>query len=78
LRYGLGGPRNHVLDGDPDAAREYAIFGGKNLPDDTNMSCAKMAEPTKMPFSLWTWVGPRKLVLRGVHVGASWHIHRVK
>ena len=34
------------------------------------MSCAKMAEPTEMPFGIWTRVGPRKHVLHGVHISA--------
>ena len=34
------------------------------------MSCAKTAEPTEMPFGIWTRVGPRKHVLgRGAHWG---------
>ena len=31
----------------------------------TVVSCAKMAEPIKMPFGLWTWAGQRKHVLDG-------------
>ena len=30
--------------------------------------CAKMAEPIKMPFGLWTPVGPRKHVLNGAQI----------
>ena len=33
------------------------------------MSCAKTAEPIKMLFGMWTWVGPRKHVL---DEGAYW------
>jgi len=33
------------------------------------MSCAKTAEPFEvlvgLPYTIWTWVGPRKHVLRG-------------
>jgi len=29
----------------------------------TMVSHAKMAEPIKMSFGLWTWVGPRNYVL---------------
>jgi len=32
------------------------------------MSCAKIAQPTEMPFGLWTRVGPRKHVLNGVQI----------
>ena len=27
--------------------------------------CAKMAEPTEMPFWLWAWMGPRNHALDG-------------
>ena len=27
-----------------------------------------------MPFGLWTWVDPRKHVLDGGHIGASWRL----
>ena len=35
-----------------------------------------MAEPIKMPFGLWTRVGPSKHVLGidGVHTGTTWRI----
>jgi len=33
-----------------------------------------MAEPIEMPFGMWTWMGPRKHVLDGVHIGATWRI----
>ena len=60
------GSRNHVLDGGPDAPCEGTIFREKDgrlgMPDDTAVSCAKMAETIEMPFGLWTWVGPRKQV----------------
>jgi len=36
------------------------------------VSWAKMSEPIEMPFGLWTRVGPRKHVLHGVHIGATW------
>jgi len=38
------------------------------------VSCAKTAEPIKMSFQVWTRVGPRKHVLDGVHVVATWRI----
>jgi len=38
------------------------------------MSCAKAAEPIKMPFRMWTRVGPRKHVLDRVHFGATWRM----
>jgi len=42
------------------------------VPDDTAVSCAKMAEPIEMPFGLWTRVGMRMHVLDGVHTGDTW------
>jgi len=34
----------------------------------TIMSPAKMAEPIKMPFGMWTWMNPRNRVLDGVQI----------
>ena len=54
---------------------EGTIFKGKKYiagharPHST-VSCAKIAEPIKMPFGLWTQVGPRKHVLGGKYTGA--------
>jgi len=57
---------------------EGAVLRGDGQPTvkyrDTAVSCAKMAEPTKMLFGLWTWVGPSKHVLGGVHTGSIWQI----
>jgi len=36
------------------------------------MICAKTAEPIEMLFGMWTWVGPRKHVLDGGHIDATW------
>jgi len=33
-----------------------------------------MAKLIEMSFVLWTRVGPRKHVLDGMHIGASWQI----
>jgi len=38
------------------------------------VSCVKTAEPIKLPFGLWTPVGPRKHVLYGVHLGITWRM----
>ena len=46
----------------------------QSMPNDTAVSCAKMAEPIKIPFGLWTWVGRRMHVLHGEHSGATWRI----
>jgi len=36
---------------------------GKDMPNNTAVSCARMAELIEMPFGLWTLVGPRNHVL---------------
>jgi len=33
-----------------------------------------MAKPIEMPLGLWIWVGPRKHVIHGVRIGATWRI----
>jgi len=43
-------------------------FWGKVMPDDTAVSCAKMAKPVEIPFGLRTRVGPRKHVVDGVQI----------
>ena len=55
-----------------DPPRESAIFRGKNMPGHARrhsaVSGAKMAQPTEMPFGLWTQMGSKKHVLhRGSH-----------
>jgi len=55
----LVGPRKHVLD-EAQTPCEGAIIRGKDMPDNTAVSCAKMAEPIDLPLGLWTWVGQRK------------------
>jgi len=52
-------PWNHALDGGPDRPIPRENFWGKGhcpgMPDDSAMSCAKMAEPMiEMSFGLWT------------------------
>ena len=34
----------------------------------TIVSSAKMAEPIKMPFGMWIWMGARNHVLDGVQI----------
>jgi len=66
----LVGPRNHILDGGPDPPWEWAILRGEGRPivkyRDTEVSCAKTAEPIEMPFGLWAWMGCRNHTLDGV------------
>ena len=64
-------PRNHILDGSADPPWQGAILMGRacpDMPDDTDMNCAKAAELIEMLFGLWTLVGPRKHVLHGAQV----------
>jgi len=39
-----------------------------------DVSCSKTAEPIEMLFGVWTRMGPRKHVLDGVHISATWQI----
>jgi len=41
---------------------------------DSVMGCAKTAEPIEMPFGIPTRLGPKKHVLDGIHIGATWRI----
>jgi len=50
---------------------EEAIFRGKDTPDDTAVSYAKVAKAIEMPFGLWTWMRPTKRVTWGGHIGAT-------
>jgi len=73
------GQRNHVLDGSPDA-----LMGRSNFEEDgaayckvyelSAVSCAKTAEPIKMPFGLRILVGPRSMCYTEVNIGATWRI----
>ena len=38
------------------------------------MICAKVAEAVEMLFGVWTHMGPRKHLLDGVYIGATWRI----
>ena len=62
----------------PFAPCHGAIFRGKDMPGHARrhsaVSGAKLAEPIEMLFGLWTRLGRRKHVLRGVHTGATWRI----
>ena len=40
----------------------------------TVVSPTETSEPIKMPFGMWTRVGPRKHVLDGVHIGTTCRI----
>jgi len=46
-------PMNHVLAG-VQIPNEKGQFWGEGRADDTDVSCAKTAEPIKMLFGLWT------------------------
>jgi len=53
-------PRNHMLDGGPDRPMGRGNFEERGEQAtivkyrDAVLSCAKMAEPIKVPFGLWT------------------------
>jgi len=67
------GPRNHVLDGEPDNFEGEGAAHCK-VQGRSAVSCAKTAEQIQMQFGIWTRVDPRKHVLDGVHTGATWRI----
>jgi len=71
------GPRNHVvLDGgrDPHAKGQFCGVKGWPIVGPSDVSCAKTAEPVKMPFGVWNRMGPKKHVLDGGHIGTIWRI----
>jgi len=61
------------------ATSEWAIFSGTDMPGHVRrhsaMSCAKIAEPIKMSYGLWTRVGQRKQVLGGVYTVYTGEYH---
>jgi len=69
------GPRKYVLDGgrDTPCAREILrVKGASHCKAYWPFAVSypkKTAEPIEIPFGIWTWVGPRKLVL---DIGAHW------
>jgi len=67
-----------VLDGGPDPPCKGTSLRGKGRPiikyKDSAVSCTKTAGPIRMPFRIWIRVGPRKHVVDGVHIGATWRI----
>jgi len=57
------GPSKHVLDGAKMPHAKGQLLGERTclgMPNDTAVSCAKMAELIDLPFGLWTRVGRRK------------------
>jgi len=73
------GPGNHVLDRGPNLRWEGSILRGEGaayckVSGVSAVNWAKMTELIKILFGLWTQVGPRKHVLDGVHIGATWRI----
>jgi len=69
------GPRNCVFDGVQilPYKRQFRGEGTAHckLQGPSVVSCAKMADPTEMPFVVWTRVGVSKHVSDGVHIGAT-------
>jgi len=71
------GPRNHVLDGSPDPLENGQFERGEGaahckVQGLSAMSCAKMAEPIKMPFQGMDLGWPKEACVRlGVHIGGT-------
>jgi len=68
------GPRNRVLDGDPDLPMGGAILRGRACPKghvptcpyarrQSDVSCAKTAETIEMPYGVWTRVDLQRAYL---------------
>jgi len=63
------GPRKHVLDGAQIPNAKGQLLGERTcpgMPDNTVVSCAKMAELIDLSFGLWTLVGRRKQKLNRI------------
>jgi len=60
------------------ALRRGTVFSGKDMSRQAHrpsvVSYAKMAEPIKLWFGLWSRLGPRKHAVGGVHIGATWQV----
>ena len=66
-------PGNHVLDVGPDPPWEWAILRVEGASHckvygHSVVICAKTAEPVKMPFGFWAWMGPGNRVLDGSQI----------
>jgi len=65
------GSKNHAFDTSPDPPCKGGILRGGggvahcNIIGTLCRELCKMAEPNKMPFRIWTRVGPRNHVLDG-------------
>jgi len=69
----LVSPGNHVLDVGPDPPWEWAILRVEGASHckvygHSVVICAKTAEPVKMPFGFWAWMGPGNRVLDGAQI----------
>jgi len=78
LGWGLEPKEPYVLDGVRFPHGKGKFWGGRaahcKVYGRSDMSCAKTAEPIKMPFGIWTSVSPRMHILDGVHSDATWRI----
>jgi len=64
--WALLGQRDHAFDGGPDPHAKGQLLGERkcpDMPDDTAVSCAKIAEPIEMPFGFWTQVAKEACVV---------------
>jgi len=84
------GPRKHASDGAQTTHAKGQLLGERTcwgMPDDSAVSCAKIAQPIYLPFTLWTRIGQRKhkfnrtchvavhqYAFMGGHIRATWRI----
>jgi len=58
------GPKEACIGWGPDPPCEEAIFRGKETPNDTVVSCAKMTEPIEKLHGLWVRVAAKELCIK--------------
>ena len=68
---GLKEPSSMYYTKVQNSQSQMATLKGKSGGPLSVMTCAKTTELIEMPIWMWTWVGPRKHALDGVHIGTT-------
>jgi len=76
LGFGSVGPKESRVRWGPDPRGKEQFWrrGGAHCKVSA-MSCAKTAEPSGLPFGLWTWVGRRRHEFSRIHQVAPMYPH---